>query len=83
MLGAWNNWTFTWDNLDADGNWRVLEDHVPLGYTPSYSVKDSVVTVTNTQILIQTGQLNWPIPVFGGLGCMILGIGIFLMAKKK
>ncbi len=83
LLGAWNQWAYTWDDLDADGNWRVLEDKIPLGYTPSYSVKDSVVTITNTQTLIQTGQLNWPIPVLAGLGCMILGIGILLVAKKK
>ena len=83
LLGEWNNWTYTWKNLDGAGNWRVTEDNIPKGYTPSYEVADGVVTITNTEILLQTGQLNWPIPVFGGLGLIILGIGILLLRKKK
>ena len=83
LLGDWNNWTYTWKDLDAGGNWRVIEDNVPDGYTPSYDVTDGVVTVTNTETLIQTGQLNWPIPVFGGLGVLLIGTGILLMRKKK
>lgn len=83
VLGDWNNWTYTWKNLDANGNWKVIEDSVPEGYTPSYDVTDGVVTITNTETLLQTGQLNWPIPVFGGLGVIILSAGILLLRKKK
>lgn len=35
------------------------------------------------EILLQTGQLNWPIPVFGGLGVIVLCVGILLLRKKK
>lgn len=33
--------------------------------------------------LIQTGQLNWPIPVLGTLGAGLIVFGIFAMRKKK
>lgn len=82
-LNNLNDWTYTWKNLDGSGNWRVSEDSVPEGYTPSYDVTDGVVTITNTETLLQTGQLNWPIPVFCGLGVILLGTGILLMRKKK
>ena len=82
-LGEWNNWTYSWQNLDGDGDWSVLEVSIPDGYTPSYSVDRDVVTITNTSTLIDAGQLNWPIPVLGGLGVLMLAFGIALMRKKK
>lgn len=33
--------------------------------------------------LIQTGQLNWPIAVMGGLGLLFVALGMILMAKKR
>jgi len=82
-LGAWNNWTYTWNNLDGDGDWSVLETGIPKGYTPSYRTKGDVVTITNTATLIQTGQMNWPIPVLGGLGALMIFYGIAVMRRKK
>ena len=82
LLGDWNDWTFTWLRLDPDGNWSVIEEPVD-GYTPYYSVSGETVTVTNTAILLQTGQLKWPIPVFAGCGLLLIGIGILLLSSKK
>jgi len=82
-LSAANNWTYTWTDLDGNGKWSVLETGIPKGYTPSYSTSNGVVTITNTARLIQTGQLNWPIPVLGGLGVLLLLCGVILMRKKK
>lgn len=82
-LSAANNWTYTWKNLDGNGKWSVLETGIPKGYTPSYSTSNGVVTITNTAKLVQTGQLNWPIPVLGGLGVLLLLCGVILMRKKK
>lgn len=82
-LGEWNAWTYTWKDLDAEGNWQLVEDQIPDGYTPSYRMKDGVVTVTNTQSLIQTGQLKWPIPVLGGLGLVLVLSGLILFLKKR
>ena len=82
-LGAWNNWSYTWTDLDGNDDWSVLETGIPKGYTPSYRTNGDVVTITNTATLIQTGQLNWPIPVLGSLGVLMIFFGIFMMRKKK
>ena len=82
-LGAWNNWTYTWKDLSAYGNWQVIESNIPKGYVPSYSVSGNVVTITNTRRLIQTGQLNWPIWVLGGAGLVLISLGGAMLVKKK
>ena len=82
-LGAWNNWTYTWKDLSAYGNWQVIESNIPKGYVPSYSVSGNVVTITNTRSLIQTGQLNWPIWVLGGAGLVLVALGGAMLVKKK
>ena len=82
-LGAWNNWSYTWTDLDGNGDWSVLETGIPKGYTPTYRTNGDVVTITNTATLIQTGQLNWPIPVLGGLGVLMIFFGILMMRKKR
>ena len=33
--------------------------------------------------LIQTGQLNWPVPVLAGLGALFLAAGVVLLTYKK
>ena len=82
-LGAWNNWTYTWKDQSAYGNWQVIETNIPKGYVPSYSVSGNVVTITNTRSLIQTGQLNWPIWVLGGAGLVLVSLGGAMLMKKK
>ena len=82
-LGESNNWSYTWKNLSADGNWQIIEKNVQKGYTPSYKVKDGVVNVTNTADLIQTGQLNWPVPILGTAGLLLLTAGFIRMRKKR
>lgn len=82
-LGEWNNWSYTWTDLDADKHWQVLETKVPKGYVPSYAKSGDTVTVTNTAKLIQTGQLNWPIAVLGGAGLILLVCGAVLMRKRR
>lgn len=82
-LGAFNNWTHTWDVLSGDSEWDVKEIDVPKGYTASYETKGTVVTITNTEKLIQTGQLNWPVAVCSGLGVVILAAGLLLIFRKR
>lgn len=82
-LSAENNWMYTWKDLDGSGDWSVLETGIPKSYTPSYRTENGVVTITNTATLIQTGQLNWPIPVLGGLGALMIFFGILTMRRKK
>lgn len=83
VLGDWNNWTYTWKELDGNGDWSVLETGIPKGYTPSYRADGDVVTITNTATLIQTGQLIWPIIVLGGLGVLMVSFGIIMVIRKK
>ena len=78
-----NDWSYTWEELDADGNWQVVETNIPKGYVPSYKVKGDVVTITNTKTLIQTGQLNWPIWVLGGAGILLVVLGVVILTKRK
>lgn len=78
-----NNWTYHWKDLSASGNWQVVETNIPKGYTPSYSVSGNVTTITNTYKLIQTGQLNWPIAVLGGVGIALIALGGAMMLTKK
>lgn len=33
--------------------------------------------------LIQTGQMNWPIPVLMTVGVLVMAAGVFLMTKKR
>lgn len=82
-LSKENNWTYHWNDLSVYGNWQVKETNIPKGYTPSYKVSDGLVTITNTRKLIQTGQLNWPIPVLGTLGGLMMVGGLVLMRRKK
>ena len=82
-LSKANDWTYTWTNLDTEGKWEIKESVVPSGYKASYKTKNNVVTITNTAILIQTGQLNWPILVLGSLGILMLAVGLLMMRKRK
>ena len=82
-LSAHNNWTYTWKDPNAYGNWQVIETNIPKGYVPSYSVSGNIVTVTNTRGLIQTGQLNWPVWVLGGAGLALVALGGAMLVKKK
>jgi len=85
VLGNWNNWSYVWKNLDAsDGhNWHVREVNVPRGYRESYYYEGSRVIIRNTETLIQTGQLNWPIPVLTVLGLGLIALGVVVLVKRK
>ena len=82
ILSGANNWTYTWFQLDGTGSWTVKES-VPTGYKPYYVKSGNVVTITNMVTLIQTGQLNWPIPVLGSLGALLILFGVYMMLRKR
>lgn len=81
-LTAAEGWTHTWIGLSARENWTV-EEEVPENYEATYKQEENVITITNASTLIQTGQLNWPIPVFAGLGLLLFAAGWVLIRKKK
>ena len=82
-LSPANGWTHTWTELSLEGNWQVMETNVPNGYTPTYKVEGDLVIITNTETLIQSGQLKWPVAVMGGAGVLLLLCGAAMVMRKK
>lgn len=90
VITAEDDWTYTWNDLDAYYSWRV-EEVVPEGYQAEYSVYKNTTTITNkaswyvppADVLIQTGQLNWPVPVLASAGLFLLLLGCILLRRGK
>ena len=64
--------------------------HVPAELDNKYANRvgevDWLFTVegfNNEKPLIPTGQLNWPVAVFGALGVLLIAGGIIVLTKKK
>lgn len=85
VLNSANGWKHEWTNMRADKKWTVKETNVPKGYQVTYSSAGLDFTVTNTAKLIQTGQVQWPVPVmvFAGSFLICAGILIKLPGKRK
>ena len=84
VLSASNNWQASWTDLDPRLDWSVRERKVT-GYTASYKFDsdDNIWYVTNTGSLLQTGQLNWPIPVLCVAGVAMLALGAFMTLRRR
>lgn len=82
-LNKENNWKHTWTGMDPDKTWSVKEVNVPSGYTVTYANSGFDFTVTNTAKLVQTGQLNWPIPVLLFIGLFLISAGIIVRIHAK
>lgn len=88
-LNKANNWRYTWDSLDGDYLWQVVEKTVPKGYTVTTGREGSTFVITNSSTtpgkpglpgesgtIAQTGMLWWPVPVLAGVGILILLMGL-------
>ncbi len=84
-LSEANEWKYTWKNLPYGEDWNVKETVIPAGYTATYSKEGLSFTVYNSAALIQTGQLDWPIPLLagGGLLLIILGFALNVSGRKQ
>ena len=91
-LSASNKWTYKWTTLENDQNYEVVEMVVPKGYNVKYSKTKYTFTITNKRSTtryttsgkpLQTGQLNWPIPVLAVCGLAFIGGGLALILRKK
>ncbi len=82
-LSAENDWTYTWKGVSSKVEWRVEEVNVPAGYTVSYSKDGHTFIVTNSTKLIQTGQLNWPVPVLFFAGLLFVTAGIMVNICRR
>lgn len=65
--------------LDARPDTTPTAPAVPVAETPV----NPPVADARAPKLIQTGQLNWPVPVLAGLGTLFLAAGVILLTKKK
>lgn len=92
VLDSSNSWTYTWVDLEKRDDWSVKEINVPKHYTATYKQNGTLYTVTNTknvesssdtEKLIQTGQLNWPIPFLACTGLLLFAAGWALVFLKK
>lgn len=86
-LSSANSWSHTWQDLEESDSYSVAESAVS-GYTASYAQSGNTFTITNTTTskLVQTGQLNWPIPILAGSGVALFALGwalVNLKGKKK
>lgn len=82
-LSSKNSWQGTWEGLDPREKWSVKETKVPAGYTASYKYEKGIWYVTNTGSLLQTGQMNWPIPVLVMGGAVLVLLGLWMTRKRK
>ncbi|MBE6783104.1 MAG: Cna B-type domain-containing protein [Ruminococcaceae bacterium] len=99
QLDESNGWYHRFDNLPKDYIWSVVEENVPDGYTVSYVTSSNTVTIINKSEdksetpteppteeedkLVQTGQLNWPVPVCAIAGLLIFSIGWAMLKFGK
>ncbi len=88
VLNAENNWTYIFRNLDRKYKYKLIE--LPIeGYTISINDEGDFYTVTNTytanneEVLPQTGQTWWIVPVFAISGILFYVIGYILNKKGK
>ena len=63
--------------LDARPDTTPTAPAVPVAETPV----NPPVADARAPKLIQTGQLNWPVPVLAGLGTLFLAAGVILLTK--
>lgn len=82
-LSEANQWSYKWTDIPASDSYSVLEINVPKDYTATYKQNAFEFTVTNTSTLIQTGQLNWPVPLMAGLGLLLFVIGWIIVFIKE
>ncbi len=89
----------TWDIAELDVNDKYTVTYAISGNVVTITNTSKSTSTTNTPTptdssqsksggpstpkLIQTGQLNWPIPVLAGLGILLLAIGRILASQRK
>lgn len=52
QLSDSNNWRYTWNNLDPNYSWSVVEVSVPDNYTVEYTQNGNIQTITNSYTVI-------------------------------
>ena len=95
-LNAANNWQITYTGMPESDEYSILEVNIPEGFIATYSQNGYEFTVINSAALIQpeqpsrpqdvlaqTGQLVWPIPVLALTGLFLIALGIIMLRKSR
>lgn len=83
ILNTENNWTYTWNQLIKSDSYSVREKNVPIGFTPTYSINNDIYVITNSQTLVQTGNMPWISYTLCLVGIICLTIGIYLDKREN
>lgn len=84
VLNEGNRWSHTWTGLPAGGRWSVQEKNVPEDYTVKVEQQGDTFIITNYRpynVLPDTGQTNWPVPVLAVAGLLLFACGWVLRRK--
>lgn len=93
VLNSDNQWSTTWENLSTSYTYRVMETSVPSGYKESCIREKDTIVLTNTgsdkyhvekkdEVLPNSGQLWWPVPVLLFVGLVLFGLGRHLKNEE-
>lgn len=87
-LNKENSWRHTWKKLSTQQEWEVRELPLSSDYSVTYTRSRNTITITNKASwykpgLLQTGQLNWPVPVLFGAGLLFMVLGVILLKKRE
>lgn len=82
-LSKENNWTHIWEQLPKSDSYSVREVNVPAGFTATYRIEDNKIIVTNSEKLVQTGNMPWIYEILGVVGITFILVGIILDRRKK
>ena len=63
-------------NIEKSDKYTVKEINVPKGFTPSYKVNEYTFTITNSDVLANTGQIFYPIIITFIVGFILVIFGI-------
>lgn len=81
ILNSTNKWTHTFKNLEKSDKYSVREINIPKGYKVSYTNNEYIFTVTNTDILANTGQLFYSIIILAVFGLIFILLGVIEIKK--
>lgn len=93
ILNSDNQWSTTWNHLSTSYTYSVMETSVPSGYKESCTREKDTIVLTNTgnftdkvekkdEVLANSGQLWWPVPVLLFVGLVLFGLGRHLKNEE-
>ena len=93
VLNSDNQWSYTWNHLSTSYTYSVMETSVPSGYKESCTREKDTIVLTNTgsdkyrvekkdEVLPNSGQLWWPVPVLLFVGLVLFGLGRHLKNEE-